>query len=313
MSRYSKLLMGVLVALFVVVGVMKAAVVYTDYLWFQEMGQASVFRTMWFTRVLVGALVGVIFFAWLYVNIRVARKLLPKDTVIGQRLLPDAERASIEQHIDKVLLLFALIGSIITAITAGSQWVQWLRYFNSVPFSKVDPLLGMDISFYIFKLPLIQYAWKTAFYSSVIVFVVSTLIHLYNESIRIHGRNIQATIQAQWHCLGLLAWCFLLKGVGYYLARFALMYEPTKAVPGGPGYAAAEYRLPVFSFQIGAVVLAAAICIACIKLKNLRLPAFALAGVIIFSILFGVSFPAVMEHLYVRPNEIGRASCRERV
>ena len=305
MSRSSKLLLVLFAIILAVVALMRFFEVYTDFLWFGELDQMDVIKTVWTTRIKLGVAVAVCFFIWLFANMRWARRLLPKDaTIIGQRLLPDAERATIEKHIDKILLLFALVGALLAGVTAGGRWVEWLRYANAVPFGTSDPLLGMDVGFYVFKLPFLQYVWRTSFYAVVVAFVVVTLIHLYNESIRIHGKNVQATMPAQIHCVTLLALAFLLKGVGYYLARYTLMYDGSDAVPGGPGYAAAHWRLPIFSWQIGATVIAAGICIATIWIRNLRLPAFALAGVILFALLFGTSLPAVVEHLQVRPNAV---------
>ena len=114
----------------------KAFTVYTDYLWFVALGQGAVFVTMLKARVLLALMFGVPFFAWLYLNIRFARKPLPDDvTLIGKRLLPAEERAQIEEYADKALLLFALIGALMVAAVASGHWREWLQFLNAVPFS----------------------------------------------------------------------------------------------------------------------------------------------------------------------------------
>ncbi|MBM3498554.1 MAG: UPF0182 family protein [Armatimonadetes bacterium] len=306
MSRSSKLFAVLVLVLAVVLIIFRALQIYTDFLWFGELGQTAVLKTIWSVRVKLGLIVGVLFFAWLYANIRLARKLLPREEIIGQRLLPDAERASIEKHIDKVLLAFAAVVAILAGITASGHWLEWVRFFNAVPFGKTDPLYAKEISFYVFRLPFIEYVWKSAFYAAVIGFIVATLVHLYNESIRVHGSTVKATTQAQAHCLTLLALCFVLKAGGYQLGVYSLLFTPGGAVPGGPGYSAEHYRLPVYTIQIIASLLCAGLTVATIWIRNLRLPLFLAVGLGLLAVLGGISFPYLMERTQVRPNALQR-------
>ena len=306
MSRSTKLFLILLLVLAVGFLLMRALQIYTDFLWFGELGQIAVIRTMWAIRLELGVAVAVGFFAWLYGNIRVARKLVPREEIIGQRLLPDAERATIEKHIDKILLVFAVLASLLAGVTASGHWQEWIRFANAVDFHKSDPIYGKDVAFYVFRLPFIQYLWRTLFYAGVIGFIVSTLVHLYNESIRVHGTTIKATRQAQAHCLSLLALCFVLKAGGYQLGVYSLLFTPGGAVPGGPGYSAIHYRLPVFRIQIVACFICAALSIATMWLRNLRLPAFLLVGMVLLALLGGISFPAIMERAKVRPNALSK-------
>jgi len=305
-SRSSKAFFVLLLVLAAVILILRLLQIYTDFLWFGELGQFSVLKTIWVVRLKLAFLVAVGFFLWLYANIRIARRLVPREEIIGQRLLPDAERASIEKHIDKVLLGVAAVVSILAGFSASGHWHEWIRFFNSVPFGKADPLYGKDISFYIFRLPFIEYVWKTAFYAAVVGFVAATLVHLYNESIRIHGSTVKATTQAQVHCLSLLAWCFVLKAAGYQLGVYSLLFTPGGAVPGGPGFSAVHYRLPVFTLQIIACFICALLSLATLWIRNLRVPLFLVVGLGLLAILGGTSFPYLMERTQVRPNALDK-------
>jgi uncharacterized membrane protein (UPF0182 family) len=305
-SRSSKLFALLLVALAVFAFVFRFLQVYTDFLWFHELGQTAVLKTIWMVRIKLGLVVGALFFVWLYGNVRLARRLLPREEIIGQRLLPDAERLTIEKHVDKILLAFAVLAAALAGVTASGHWNEWIRFANAVPFGKSDPLYGKDVSFYVFRLPFLQYVWKTTFYGAVIGLVVATLVHLYNESIRVHGSAVKATRQAQAHCLGLLALCFALKAGGYQIGVYSLLFTPGGAVPGGPGFSAVHYRLPVFTLQIIACFACALLTIATIWIRNLRLPLFLLAGLALLAVLGGLSFPYVMERTQVRPNALSR-------
>ncbi|MGQ9730263.1 MAG: UPF0182 family membrane protein [Candidatus Zipacnadales bacterium] len=316
MSRSTRLVLALFILLAVGLTVWRALQIYTDFLWFGELGKTGVLRTIWAVRLKLGVLVAVVFFLWLYGNVRLARRLLPKEEIIGQRLLPDAERAAIEQHIDKVLLAFVAMAAVLAGITASGHWHEWIKFFNAVPFGKTDPLFRQDVGFYVFRLPFMQYLWKTGFWAAALGFVVAALIHLYNESIRLHSASIKATVPAQAHCLGLLALCFVLKAAGYRLGMFNLLFTPSGAVPGGPGFSAVHYRLPVFTVQIVACFVCAALTVAPVLLRNvqlpaylrwlrnLRLPLFLIAAMFLLAVLGAISFPAMMEHWQVRPNAL---------
>ena len=45
----------------------------------------------------------------------------------------------------------ALIG-----LYSASSWPTWLYAAHAVPFGQVDPVLGRDISFYLFRLPMLE-------------------------------------------------------------------------------------------------------------------------------------------------------------
>ena len=74
MSRSSKLLSYVLAGGFVILLIVKSLSVYTDYLWFGEMGQTAVWAKVWGVRLVIGLLLAIIFFGWLVLNIRLARR-----------------------------------------------------------------------------------------------------------------------------------------------------------------------------------------------------------------------------------------------
>lgn len=93
MTRSSKLLVYGMGAVFALILVQKAFIMYTDFLWYQALDQTPVFVTILRTRVWLSVLMGVLFFVFLYFNLRLARRPLPEDvTLIGKRLLPEEER-----------------------------------------------------------------------------------------------------------------------------------------------------------------------------------------------------------------------------
>jgi len=303
-NRWIWYLFGVVFAFILIA---KGLTLYTDYLWFDSFGQAAVWGTMFWTKIVLGAILAALFFAFLYANLRFARRPLPGDvTFIGRRLLPEEEREQIEQYADRALLVFALVGAVMGGVVASAHWVEWLQFVNAVPFGKEDPVFGKDVGFYVFQLRFIEYLWRSIYYALLVTFVASTLVHLYQEAIRLVGNTIQAIPRARAHSFGLLAAALLVKVYGYRLAQFNLMFSTSSgAFRGGPGWADMHARLPVLYLLMAAAVACAVIVLVSIKTRNYKIPGGAVAALVLLSFLGGTVYPVAMQKLVVVPNELG--------
>jgi hypothetical protein len=292
---------------FALILVQKAFIIYTDYLWFQSLGQGAVFGTIFGTRVLLGVVVGVVFCVWLVLNLRLARKPLPGDvTLIGKRLLPAEERDQIEQYADKALLVFAITAGVLSGIVASGKWREFLQMRNAVSFGDTDALFGLDVSFYVFQLPFLNYVVHGLFYGVLIALVVSVLVHIYQESIRIVGNTVHAIPRARTHVLGLLGLALLIKAGAYRLAQYGLLYSGRGEEFFGPAYADVHGRLPVLYALIALALVAGLVMFVSIRLRSLKVPAAALALVVVVSLLGGWIYPAMLQQLVVKPNQLTR-------
>src|SRR5690349_14090535 len=68
-----------------------AVPLYTDWLWFGEVGYRNVFSTTVFTKTILFLLFGALFFALFYANTRIARRLAPEksDRFLMERFGPE--------------------------------------------------------------------------------------------------------------------------------------------------------------------------------------------------------------------------------
>ncbi len=292
--------------IFALILIAKGLTLYTDYLWFDSFGQAAVWSTMFWARVLLGLVIGALFFAFLFANLRFARLPLPGDvTFIGRRLLPEEEREQIEQYADRALLIFAIVGGIMAGAVASAHWVEWLQFSHAVPFGKTDPVFGRDAGFYVFKLRFIEYVWRSVYYALLVTFVASTVVHLYQEAIRLVGNTVQAIKRARVHVLSLLAAALLVKIYGYRLMQYNLLFSSSSgAFNGGAGWTDINARMPVLYILMVAAAACAVIALIAIKTRNYKLPAGAVAALILLSVLGGAVYPIAMQKLVVVPNEL---------
>lgn len=306
MTRSSKLLLYGMGLIFALILLQKAFIIYTDYLWYQSLGQAAVFGTILSTRAVLGVVVGLVFFAWLYGNLRLARRPLPGDlTLIGKRLLPSEEREQIEQYADKALLVFAVTGAVMAGIVASGKWREWLQFQNMMPFGQTDALFHRDVGFYVFRLPFINYLWQSAFYAVAIALVTSLLVHIYQEAVRLVGNTVHAIPRARLHVLGLLGLALLVKAYMYRLALYNLLFSTHGEQFSGASYADVHGRLPVLYALMVLAVAAAVVMFVSTRLRSVKVPIGALLVVVLVSLLGGWVYPAALQALVVKPNQLG--------
>lgn len=305
--RSNKLLAWGMGIAFALIFVQKAFIMYTDLLWYQSLGQAAVFTTILGTRAALFLIVGAVFFVWIYGNLRYARKPLPANLkLIGRRLLPEEERQQVEQYADKGLLVFAIISALMAGIVASGKWREVLQFTHAVPFGETDAIFGRDLGFYVFRLSLLNYVAQSAFFGIVVAFVTSGLVHVYQEALRLVGNRIHATAQARCHLLGLLGLALLVKAYLYRLAQYGLLYSARGEEFFGPGYADLKGRLPVLFALIVVALIAAVVVFVSIKGKGYKLPVGALAVVMVLSLLGGWIYPALLQSLVVKPNQLDK-------
>lgn len=308
--RQAKVVWYLIAAVLGLVMIQKVFVFYTDYLWYDALGQAAVFSTILTSRIVLFLLFSIPFFIWLFVNARHARKPLPNDiTLIGKRLLPEEEREQIEEYADKAILIFCIIGAVMVGLVGAGHWREWLQFTHAVPFaadgsSQNDPIFGIDAGFYVFKLAFLQYMWRSIFYTLVITLVVSTLLHFYQEAIRVVGNIVQAIDRARAHVLSLLALTLFAKIYLYRLMQFGLLHSTHGKDFFGASYADVHARLPLLWIMMGLCAIAGIICLVSIKGRSLKVPGGAVAAVILVSILGGWLYPQAIQTLVVQPNEL---------
>lgn len=145
----------------------------TDFLWFKELGYTSVFFKQLFTQLQIGIPSFVIIMVLTYFYLRVLKRGYYKkvDTV-------DAPAVS-EKVLNRISLgLGAIFGILVTITTVTGLWFQILKFINSTAFGINDPIFGMDVSFYIFKLEFITQINQIAI-GIIVAFAILTLIYYF--------------------------------------------------------------------------------------------------------------------------------------
>jgi uncharacterized membrane protein (UPF0182 family) len=284
-----------------------------DWLWFSSIGYVGVFWTILTTRAVLfftifAASVGALWLSgWLALRFAQGPAVWP-TRVAPSRYGPQTSLQLLGHATSRVpwRLLVAgtavLLGLLIAAIEL-SNWDVALRYLYQVPYGESDPVFGKDIGFYLFSLP--AYIALKNWLLMLVVFsaAVAGAVYWAHGDIDLDKRPRRLSAAAIAHASALLGLFFVVEAWSYGLDCFLLLYGDNGVVVGA-GYTDLHVRLPVLWFLIG---LAAACAIASwvnVRRRTWRIPAGAVALLFGSSFVFHLLVPALVQRLYVRPNEL---------
>ena len=277
---------------------------YTDWLWFQEVGYTVVFtktlalRGSLFTAMALGVLV------FLYANLTFAARTAAPDVIWeleDQLGLPG--RVVIEPLIRRFMPVVLALIALASGLRASVHWETVLGYFNAVPFGAPDPLFERDLGFFVFVLPFWRLLHGWALTLVVGTIVLTLLVYVLQRSLVLTTRGPRLAAGARTHLLALGALALGLKAVGFWLDRFELVFSP-RGIVFGASYTDIHASLPALGVLAVLAAVAAAACLAQVARPGLRIVA---GGLILLGLVWVVGlgvYPALLQRLSVTPNEL---------
>ena len=302
--RSPRLGLWLLLGFIVLTGLGQAVPLYTDWLWYGEVGFTQVFTTVLSLRgwLFLGA--GGVVFLFMYGNLWMAARTAAPDVLweLDDQLgLPG--RAVLEPLIRRLLLPVIAVIAVLSGLRAGASWEMVLGYVNGTPFGVVDPLFGRDLSFYVFDLPLWRFIYGGALTLVIGTLLLSVATYVLLRSLVLTAQGPRLAAGARTHLLGLGAVLLLLRGVGFWLDRYELLYSP-RGVVFGASYTDVHATLPALGALTALAFLCAAACVFQITRPGWG---FLVAGLVVLGVVWagglGV-WPSLLQRFQVTPNEL---------
>lgn len=266
---------------------------YTELLWFGNLGYDSVFwkriATEWSLFGIFGAVTLIIY----ELNFRLLRRILRPQLAseTGRRVF------SWLAHICSGLIA-VIVGSI-----AFGKWISFQLYLNQVGTGTTDPIFQKDISFYLFSLPIQNFistlllvlfiiigAIVVTIYVSYIVGLQSNIQRLKNSCIT-HGSLLGVAIFA------MAIWKFV-------LAKYHLLFGG--GVVRGIGYTDLHNRIPMFNVMIGICGVVIVTLLANLFFRKWKVLVATLGTFFVLWLVLAAIVPAIYQTLVVGPQELER-------
>ena len=162
-----KLIFLVIVPLLVIAGI--AFKLLTDYIWMDSLGFSSVFTTIVVAKAALGVIGFLLFMVITFVTIRLIQRSYVKS--LNQNIIPDYMLNKKKSRLG--ILVFSIIFGVIgTLIVQNLGWEPALKLFNYEPFGVADPHFNLDVSFYMFVLPFLNFIVNLLLTLSIIIFII---------------------------------------------------------------------------------------------------------------------------------------------
>jgi uncharacterized membrane protein (UPF0182 family) len=328
-SRLRRVVLAVTVVVVVIVAVETVMRYYVDWLWFGEVALRTVFWRRVTMGLILGPLFGGAFFAIVYGNVEIARRMAPKYRAFEGIDVVEYVREAASRRVRQIAFVLTFLVALWVGFAAAGQWVTFARALHAVPFSRTDPIFHHDLSFYVFVLPAWQYVYDFLFAIFIVALVVAMLVHLLLGGIalpqargadrtgsplqpvemarnvrRLRGLTIESGAVAQLSAL--LGTLFVIGGLGYLLKAWNLLFSTSGAVFGA-GYTDVHVRLPVIrALMVVALGLGAALIYNAVRRRRPQWLPLSVAAWIVLLIVFLGIVPAAYQSLFVNPNQLGR-------
>ncbi|MGZ6545070.1 MAG: UPF0182 family protein, partial [Actinomycetota bacterium] len=306
--RWPIIVIAILVLLFIIFNVMSGF--YVDLLWFREVKLSGVFWTVLRTKVLLGFVFALLFFALLFVNMLIVRWLTPETRI----LTPEQEAVErVRQGLEPYLRWLIPGGSAALALIVGlsvtHQWQTFLLWRNGhgLSFGSPEPLFHRDPAFYVFSLPWLRFLQGWLFSALVGVTLIVGIAHFLWGGIQPQAPVFadKAAPAVRAHLSVLLGLIMLAKAWGYYLGRFDLLTSP-RGVVEGASYTDVHAQLPALNFLAIVAVICAILFLVNIRVRMWSLPVISVGLLAVVSVLLGTAYPAFVQQFSVKPQEFQR-------
>lgn len=312
--RWGRWLLGALIVLLLIVWPAWAGF-YTDWLWFNEVGYQTVFTTELKTQVFFGLGGGMIAAILFWLSLQLALRVSGKAGNAGYKFYVANQEIAVADAGNLIAKLAVPISFVIGAFFGLKCWGEWdefLLFRYGTAFGENDPVFGHDISFYLFKLPFLDFVSGSVLTLLVFALLATVIVYVGRGSLGLStGAEREKTRLtmlrgARGHLLALLAAGFVVLAYRYYLDMPNLLFGNNGMVAGA-GYTDINANVPMIWASIGVSLLVAILALVSIFLTQLR---WLVIGFALFALVSvaGFIYPALLQRFSVAPNELQKES-----
>lgn len=323
MKNKSRLfIIGAAIVFFIAISSFGSIIMFsTDYMWFKEVGYTDTFLTKLKSQISIGIPVFIVLSILLYAYINKLKKRYYKETEI------------VDVQKNKTINFFAKIISVVISFIfsiniTSTLWFEILQFINGEKFNMNDPLFNHDVSFYMFKLPLIN--TLVGFIINILFLLIIVTVAFYGyiavkKGIRkiseqfenvtdfrpqqldlsmVFNKKFAAMIINQTSVIGFLIFIFF--GINFFLKTYDLLYSRLGRVFGA-GYTDIFITLNLYRLLAAGCVISAFGFFVGARKRNLKV-ALALPAVLIVVSIAVTGFSGAVEKFVVEPDQLSKES-----
>jgi hypothetical protein len=303
---------GLLALIAIVVVLSTVLSLVQKWLWMRQLDYVGIFWTLLSVKWGIFGVALFVSILYLWINLRFAARNI--DVSEGSSFFSKAIRhpadasRTINIDLSPKVLVFAIDAAIVVlsllfALSLSGQWDTYLRFRYGGPFEVADPLFGVDLGFYVFRLPFYEMLQGSITVLTIGALAILSFCAMFGMRQSKSTGKITLRDGIAQHFIVLLFILVANFGWGFILDHYQLVYS-TLGVVHGAGYAAAHITRVALWAMTGASALA------CILLAFGYFRPRAkkmVAGFVIYAALYVVGvlvLPYLIQAFVVKPNEL---------
>ncbi|MFZ3330701.1 MAG: UPF0182 family protein [Candidatus Acidiferrales bacterium] len=307
MRRYRLVLLlaALVLILLVIIPLVSSGIsLLVDWQWFNHTGFREIYVTLLRAQAGLTAGCGVAFLLLVGLNLWAARAVsLRSNYRVLARTTDFPIRENVPSSLRAMLWLVVPLVAWFVGQWAGENWNSYLLATHAVSMSQTDPLFGISLSFYLFRLPFLFFLFDLALVILVVCLITAALHYWMDGGIWITPRGLGIGRNARAHLMTIAGLAFLLLAWRARLGMYDLVYSPNGIVYGA-GYTDVHVTWPVLWIQLALCVIAAVAFFAGARSGEVR-PAFYAVGALFAVVVLGGSlFSALYQRYAVVPSEL---------
>jgi len=276
-----------------------------EYLWLENLGYDSIFWRMLLIQsalfLSIFALVGAYFGGNFYFLNKELPTITTESGEVGVAKVGDLVLT--KQRLGIIGAGIAAFFGLLFATSFAVRWEQVVRFFYGAPSGSVDPVYGVDLSFYLLSYPFLESLQGAMVgVTFMALLVVGTMFFLTGQVV-VRGGQLRVS-PGVVKLLGINLTLFLVAWAwGFYLDRFSMLFTESGAVFGA-GYVDVFYRIPALWTAVFATLALAALVAYNIYSTRIRLLLYGGSLYVVVLVVGLGLIPFVVDQVQLQPNEL---------
>jgi uncharacterized membrane protein (UPF0182 family) len=303
-DRLAKLILFLSILLVIVVPLLSGGLdLIVDWLWFRQEGFGIIYWTMLKAQIDLGSLVALAVLLVVGGNLLLARSFARRH---GYRVHGELIEFPLFERFASLFERLIALGVVLVAWATG-EWAaghafDYLQATHAVTLGQTDPLFGIDLSFYFFKLPFIGFLYDLALVVILTSLIVTAVLYALKGGVTVTPRSLTLLPAARAHLMAIGAFFFFALAYQARLSMYNLLYSG-RGLISGAGYTDIHASLPVLWILLALTVAVGLALLAGARTGRLRLAIYGVLLLVVVWIGGGAIYPEIVQRLIVGPNE----------
>jgi hypothetical protein len=277
------------------------AQIWTDKLWFGQLGFGTVFSTQLWTSVGLFFGFGIVMAAAIAATMVGSTREIRGSARSSSALL-NRYRDLLGRRLALAVAIPAGFFGIMAGITGTSAKSVFLAYINRTSFGTNDPRFGLDISFFVFEYPWYRYLTSFALGVLLLCLAIAVVVNFGMGVLNAQNRPALGTRRAHAQISVLAGLALLAYAVNAFLDRFGEELQSSTLLDGLT-YTGDHAQITAHTVVAVIAALTAVMFFIYARRPGWRVPITAAILMVVSSLIVGVAYPSVVQSFSVKPDE----------